>query len=298
MSSWQAIRRREYFRDPRARVVVHREVRQLPMSQHRHEFFEIVLILSGSGIHITGDFRHRLEAGDVLVVDPRRAHGYEDTRGLNLVNILVRSDLLPRIARDLGGLPGFHALFTLAAVRWRQSSYSSRLRLSPSDMRQAGEWIDQMEEETRRGAQGGHLLAEAYLMLTVGLLARCYAKASPRREERSGSRLGRLLGWIEMHLAEPLTIARLADESGMSVRSFHRHFREGVGETPTAYVLRQRIRRAAEILRAEPVAGLVGVASRCGFDDPNYFSRVFRARMGCAPREYVLSASKSRLRRG
>lgn len=296
MPQWTAIRRSDYFRDPRARVVVHREVGQVAMPQHRHEFYEIVLILSGSGLHATGDFRHRLEAGDVLVIDPRRAHGYEDTQGLNLVNVLVRSDLLPRISRDLGGLPGFHALFTLAAVRWQRSTYSSRLRLSPSEMRQAAEWVDQMEEESRRGAQGGHLLAEAYLTLTVGLLARCYAKAVPRREARSGTRLGRLLGWIEMHLAEPLPIAVLAREAGLSVRSFHRHFREGVGETPTHYVLRQRIRRACEILRGEPGAGLVDVASRCGFDDPNYFSRVFRARVGCAPRDYAGGKSKTRAR--
>jgi AraC-like DNA-binding protein len=286
MPKVQAIRQKQYFSDPRARVVVHREVGQLPMTQHRHEFYEIVLILSGSGTHLTGDFRHRLESGDVLVVDPRRAHGYEDTRGLNLVNILVRADILPRIARDLGGLPGFHALFTLAAVRWQRSSYASRLRLSPADMNQASAWTDQLEEESRRGEQGGHLLAEAYLTLIVGLLARRYAKGTPRREERSGNRLGRLLGWIEQHLAEPLTVERLASETGMSVRSFHRHFREGVEESPTAYVLRQRVRRAAEILTAEPAIGMVEVASRCGFDDPNYFSRTFSRQMGCSPTKY------------
>jgi AraC-like DNA-binding protein len=286
MPRMQAIQRKRYFSDPRARVVVHREVRQLPMSQHRHEFFEIVLILSGSGIHLTGDFRHRLESGDVLVIDPRRSHGYEDTRGLNLVNILVRADLLPRIARDLGGLPGFHALFTLATVRWQRSSYSSRLRLSAADMQQAGTWTDQLEEESHRGDQGGHLLAEAYLTLIVGLLARRYARGVPRREERSGNRLGRLLGWIECHLAEPITVERLAAEAGMSVRSFHRHFRDGVEESPTAYVLRQRIRRATEILRAEPATGMVEVASRCGWDDPNYFSRIFRRHMGCSPSQY------------
>ncbi len=96
---------------------------------------------------------------------------------------------------------------------------------------------------------------------------------------------GRLFSWIELRLAEELPVARMAAEAGMSVRTFYRRFREVAGRSPTVYVLERRLQRAADLLRHEPELGVAEVAARCGFADPNYFSRQFRARMGCAPRD-------------
>lgn len=284
------LRRRDFFRDVRAGVVVSRQTRQLPMAQHRHEFFEVVLILSGTGIHATGRFQHRLEAGDVLVIDPRRTHGYADPRGLNLVNILVREDVWARIGRDLRTLPGYHALFTLAAVHWRDSPYAARLRLNAGDLRQASEWADRLEEESGKGTRDGHLLAEAYLTLLAGLLVRRHGRQAPPGSRPgtpgAGPAMGSLLSWMEQHLEEPLPVARLAARARMSARTFHRKFLQACGVTPGEYILQRRMARAAELLRLEPASSVGEVAARCGFDDPNHFSRTFRARMRRSPREW------------
>jgi len=278
--------RSNYFRDRNARVVVHREPRQRPVHQHRHEFLEVVVILSGEGVHATGAVRHRIQAGDVLVIARRRPHGFEQTRGLNLVNILIREDALPRLARDLRGLPGYHALFALESVRWSQKSYASRLHLNPSELSLVSEWTDCLEEETTRAAQGRFVLAEAYLILIMGLLARNYGRPS-KLASRPESHMGRLLSWVESHLHELLDIAVLAGRAGMSVRSFHRHFRAATGTSPQEYVIRQRMASAKEMLLANPSARIGEVASHCGFEDSNYFSRVFRSRTGIAPRDFA-----------
>ena len=280
-----ALRRRHYFQDGRAKVMVHRAPHQIAMHQHRHEFLELAVILSGEGVHVTGEIQHHVQAGDVLVISRLRPHGYERTEGLNLLNILIREDPLPRLARDLRHLPGFHALFTLEAFRWSQKSYTSRLRLSTTELAQLDEWASRMEEETIRPHQGGHVLAEAYLTLIMGLLVRCYGKVSPR-SPRPEAGMGRVLSWIEAHLAEPLSVAALAQQAGMSPRSFHRHFLAAVGESPLAYIVRQRVARAKELLAAHPEARMEEIAAQCGFEDGNYFSRVFRAQTKMTPREF------------
>ena len=98
--------------------------------------------------------------------------------------------------------------------------------------------------------------------------------------------MGRLLSWIEAHLHEPLSVPLLAERAGMSVRSFHRHFRAATGHAPLDYVLRQRMATAKELLRADPAVRIGEVAARCGFEDSNYFSRVFRSHAGVAPRDF------------
>lgn len=286
------VRRRLYFRRD-ARVVVNRQPHQSPIRQHRHEFYEIVLILSGSGVHATHRFRHRIEAGDALVIDPWRWHGYEDPRQLNLVNVLVRSDLLASLARRLGSLPGFHALFTLASRRWQGSAYGGRLRIEGAEFEQAVEWVNRIEEESRRSNEAGFHIAEAYLILLVGLLARRRGQTSPAARPApditAGAGLGRLLSWIEVRLHERLPVARLASEAKMSVRTFHRRFLADTGTSPTGYVLGRRLESAADSLRHSASASIGEVAARCGFDDPNYFTRAFRRRFGKSPRQWAHS---------
>jgi AraC-like DNA-binding protein len=259
------------------------------MNQHRHEFLELAVVLSGEGVHVTGHFQHRIQAGDVLVLSRLRPHGYERTQSLNLLNILIREDGLHRLARDLRHLPGFHALFVLESLRWNQQSYASRLRLNAGDLAQINEWANRLEEESARTRQGGNVLAEAYLTLIMGLLVRCYDRPTrhpTRQVVRPEAGMGRLLSWIEIHLAERLSVAGLARQAGMSVRSFHRHFRARMGQAPLDYVLGQRIARARELLAAHPTERIDAIAAQCGFEDGNYFSRVFHERTGTSPRGY------------
>jgi AraC-like DNA-binding protein len=279
--------RREYFPNGRMRVAVHREVPQYPMSPHRHEFFEIAIILSGSGVHVADRFRHRIEAQDVLVLHRRRTHSYEKTIDLNLVNILIREDLVNRLGRDLGNLRGYHSLFTLGSARLSRGNYVSYIRLSSAELKQVEEWTSRLEEETLQDSRESAVLAEAYLTLIVSLLCRRYGKTTglPSRPE---GKLGPVLSWIEKRLASPLTVADVAREMKMSERSLHRRFRLMTGTTPAAYLAQARIRRAADHLSRENWQGLriSEIATACGFEDSNYFSRCFRKVMRQTPRAY------------
>jgi AraC family L-rhamnose operon transcriptional activator RhaR len=275
----QVFRSEDYFRNRRTRIAIGRQHRQTALNAHRHEFLEIVVVLSGFGIHQTGSYRHRVEVGDVLVIGESRAHGYRETCNLNLVNIFVRADLMRRIGRGLGELPGYSRLFAPRARRFR-----SHLRLNPAELGQVENWIDGLDRESSSPGKAGVLLQEAYLTLIIGLLARQTPGAETGRERAPERSLGQLLTWVEKNLGRPLRIADLAREAGMSERSFHRKFVETFGIPPGRHVLESRIRRASALLRHYGTARQVGeVARECGFEDVNYFTRCFRRETGATP---------------
>lgn len=290
------LRQSGHFPTARARVAVLRMPHQHPMEQHLHEFMEIALVLSGSGEHVTEGFRHDLQAGDVLVINRRRAHGYENTQDLNLVNILFRGDLLPRVARDLGVLPGFQALFDTGQGRRRRGhEYISRVRLTPAELAQLEDWAARLEAELSQDApRGGYLLAEAYLTLIIGVLSRRhgYATWGRRGAPMPGAQpLGKVLSWLEKNLDQAIRVEDMARVAGMSARSLHRAFRANLGGTPLDYLLRRRLQRAAERLRQSPGSSappprISEIAAACGFEDSNYFTRAFRRQFGQSPREY------------
>ncbi len=100
-----------------------------------------------------------------------------------------------------------------------------------------------------------------------------------------GAGLEPLLCWMQENTAVDLTLADLAAQGGMSVRTLNRRFREQTGTTPLQWLLRARIRRAQHLLEAtdQPVEAIGG---QVGFGSPTAFRERFRRVVGTSPNAY------------
>lgn len=83
----------------------------------------------------------------------------------------------------------------------------------------------------------------------------------------------------------PRDVAAMARAVGMSKFHFARRFHAAVGVTPWQYVLRRRLQRARELLAGTDLM-IKEIAIECGFNDPNYFSRLFQREYGCTARQF------------
>ena len=92
---------------------------------------------------------------------------------------------------------------------------------------------------------------------------------------------------IEAHLGDThFGVERLADEVGLSTRQLLRRVKETAGLTPNGYIRMLRLERAAQLL--EQRAGSVSeIAYQVGFNQPEYFSKLFRQVFGIPPSEYA-----------
>lgn len=97
--------------------------------------------------------------------------------------------------------------------------------------------------------------------------------------------LARALALGEKRLSSPLTVDDLARAAGLSRFHFTRLFTAQTGATPIAWLTDLRLKEAARLLRTTSLP-LKAVATRCGFSDPNYFGKVFRAHTGQTPGGY------------
>lgn len=92
----------------------------------------------------------------------------------------------------------------------------------------------------------------------------------------------------ELTRAEALpSAADLPALTGFSAAHVSRSFRRHWGVTPSEYLNRLRLDRAAALLKV-PGATSAAVARRVGFADTGYFQKLFRRRFGVAPREFAL----------
>ena len=101
--------------------------------------------------------------------------------------------------------------------------------------------------------------------------------------------VGRALRMLHHNPAQPWTVARLADETGVSRATLARRFQELVGEPPMSFLTGWRIALAADLLR-EPGTTVGSVAQQVGYGTPFAFSTAFKRIRGISPQQYRLAA--------
>jgi len=94
-------------------------------------------------------------------------------------------------------------------------------------------------------------------------------------------RFAPLLDWVQSRLAEPLTLEMMAEQAGMSERSFRRHFTKAVGMAPAKFVEALRLDRARALLEAG--GSIKRAAADVGFRSEAGFRAAFQLRFGISP---------------
>lgn len=90
---------------------------------------------------------------------------------------------------------------------------------------------------------------------------------------------------IRRNITEPISVQRLCYLAGMSRSAFYRAFTEQFGMGPNQLVLHERIAYAKHLLE-QPDITIKEVCFAAGFNDPNYFTRLFKKMVGTAPGQY------------
>lgn len=120
----------------------------------------------------------------------------------------------------------------------------------------------------------------------LDLVATAFLSTNEQPTHSAGMTLVRVKLWVETHLSEKLSAERVAGGCGLSVRHLSRLF-EREGTSLMRYVWERRLARCHRDLtdpamRGRPVSE---IAFAAGFNDLSHFSRAYRARHLCAPRD-------------
>ena len=91
--------------------------------------------------------------------------------------------------------------------------------------------------------------------------------------------------YFNEHYNEPISIQDYAESRNMSVCYFQRNFKQIVKHTPMQYLLTIRVNNAASLLETTDYS-MAEIAAIVGYEDPLYFSRLFRKIKGVSPRDY------------
>ena len=93
------------------------------------------------------------------------------------------------------------------------------------------------------------------------------------------------LRFMQYHYANDIGVTDSAQSVGICRSQLYRAFLQDFGVSPHNYLQKYRINEACSLLRDAGIS-IAEVAGSVGFNDPLYFSRVFKAIKNCTPSEY------------
>lgn len=114
---------------------------------------------------------------------------------------------------------------------------------------------------------------------------RAYPQNFAVQDERSEYSIREIQRYIELHFAEDLYVADLAERFFLNQCYLIHVFKRQVGYSPKQYILLNRLAYAKELLETTDLK-IKQISGRCGFGDTNNFIRSFRSWNGVTPNQY------------
>jgi len=257
---------------------------------HHHDFYEIYFFLSGNVQYNIESRSYLLTPGDVLLISPMELHqpmfGSEH-RTYERIVLWINKRFLEGLS-----LPGrsFTECFNTAFP-----SHTNLLRPEGVARQYLTFLLEQLLAEKNSEDPYSEMAALSYLaqvMISLNRLSLVY------RQEQSipapDSTVYSVLGYINDHYSENLTLDLLANKFFISKYHLSREFQRLVGTSVHRYIIQKRLVMAKQMLsEGKPSSE---VYQHCGFGDYSNFYRAFKAEYQISPKDFVLRLKDSAYR--
>jgi AraC-like DNA-binding protein len=141
-------------------------------------------------------------------------------------------------------------------------------------------FVEALQRPLEAAVLGPALLRELYFRVLTGAQGRSMREALSMRGQFG--RIGRSLRLIHAAYAQSLDVTQLAEEAGMSVPSFHSHFKAITQVSPMQYVKSTRLHQARLLMVRQDLTA-EAASHAVGYTSPSQFTREFKRLFGLTP---------------
>ena len=121
--------------------------------------------------------------------------------------------------------------------------------------------------------------------LLVYYMECCPPESISMIETKDDTPLNSAIAFAEQHLDQSVTVQKMAEIAGYHPSHFAKLFQKRLGITPLQFILRQKTKKAIELLTCTDLP-VSAIAESLGFSNQFYFSSFFKKQTGMTPSEY------------
>jgi AraC-like DNA-binding protein len=266
-------------------VLLHKQQRrpETEVSDHFHDWYEIVYVHSGEGTFFIDRNFYSMRAQDVFIIPGDTIHRPTTVEEFPYtVSVILFS---PSLVHQISvGEPVSY----LDIFQQNRLSEDYRLSLTEDMGRRLEQSLQSIANELAECQSGYRLSILAMLHRVLIDLLRNQKTEKPmqmKKELKSIGWMKEILTYIDDHLDEDLSLSHLAGQALISSAHFSRVFKQMTGFHLPEYLNAKRMIKARQLL-LETSHPISYIAFRCGYESVPHFHRIFKSHVGVTPGEY------------
>jgi AraC-like DNA-binding protein/mannose-6-phosphate isomerase-like protein (cupin superfamily) len=248
---------------------------------HYHPEFELIYILSSSGVRYTGNQFENFKENDLVFLGPYLPHCLknheENQEAASALVIQWKPDLLGEGWLDRKEFIAVRRLHDLSA---KGIKFSQNVAL---DVKQ--QLIELVEDPSAFGKIMRLLNVLNQLASTQDFKMICRQDFSHKIKLEDNERLNKIYRYLEMHYKEKIRLSDVASLVCMAEESFSRFFSKLMKRSFFAFLNEYRINIACKLL-VETDLQIAQVSDQSGYESTSFFFRQFRKYKNCSPQYY------------
>ncbi len=277
-----------FFR-PGEEVFIHisPEINEYDSLMHKHQFIEMVYVISGKAIHKINDLKYPVGKGDLLIVDYGVPHGF--TYFADSDESFVTYDLL--FTPTFFGVDGEH-FSSLSKSYLFDSFKTSQLfdcelklinNLSHSEFYDIFNKIYAEYENTNYG------YIDVIRTHLTELILKIFRKLEKRNDqigkESQHKYVESAIEFLKANYNSRINIETIVENMFLSKDYFRQLFKDVTGQSITSYIQHIRIEQACMML-ASSERSVSDISVKCGYNDIKFFYQTFKKIKGVTPGDY------------
>ncbi len=263
------------------------EMETWPHPMHTHNFYELIFIESGRGLHRLNDAEFGYEGGNVFLLTPEDSHEFEIHEKTRFTYVKFTEQLFLEKSDDTGFSKWRD---TVEKALWRPNVVPGDLVCQEEDRASMFQLMGLLKSEFKKCTPiDRQIVLELFgaLMLIIVRNLRTGGRGKSQNPVKERERVEQMLSYIRQHVMEKekVTLQAIADAFSLSPTYVTAFLKKHTGLTIRQIVMETKILAVERLLKQSDLT-ISQIAERLGFTDTSHLNKMFQKYRGVNPSDF------------
>lgn len=253
---------------------------------HKHDFIELIYVLSGSASHFIDGTEYKVTKGDLLLIDTDQVHYFRTESSVLQANMILLPDFLSKNLRSDHTALDVFAYFLYNSEYEADDMFRTPLiHFRGNDLIAADSIVNTMCDEIVNKENNYAEIVSNYLNILFYMIIRNVEDSSTHIMHDIRSIIPGIIEYIESNSSEQITLNEIAKKYYYSPSYFSRAFKKNFGVTFSAYLQNVRIQNVIRLMQDSDLS-IEEISEKIGYHDKRELYRSFKKVTGTTPSSY------------
>lgn len=260
-----------------------REMQRFPKIKKHNNFFELIYIISGTGIQIVNDHHFNYRKGNLFLLTPQDRYSFDIETPTHFLFIRFNELFVnEKVGKDKDAIN--HVNYILQNASHRPGC----ILKNKVDKPLIASLVDSILQEQTNQQLYYNRITGQIVNTIITVVARNIALKLPKNvKESTGEPVLEILHYIQKNIfdQENLRVEKLSEHFNISVHYLGRYFKKQTGETLQNYIINYKLRLIENRLMHSDMR-ITEIAYELNFTDESHLNRIFKKYKGMNPTQF------------